>query len=248
MTTITNLKRELGPGMGLRKNKYRLELPWGGGDSRVINILCQTATLPEYRINTTDVWHKGRRYTVRGETDFVGDFEITILDDSNMTIRMMFDEWFKKIDNTSAKKNSSLLGASFEAFAPGLIGNINSAVNVANTVKGAIANPRQILDFGLGLLNDNVSTPVADYQIDINMWQLDTNDKEVYGYKIQNAFPKSIGSVAYGDNEENTLTEFSVTFGFSELIPIKGAKADLLGGIFGSDITGAVSNTQRLLR
>lgn len=248
MTKIADLKRELGPGMGLRKNKYRLELPWGGGDSKVINILCQSAGLPEYRLNTTDVWHKGRRYTVKGETDFVGDFEISVLDDSKMTIRRMFDDWFKKMDNTRPNKNDSMLGASFERFAPGLLDNINSAVNIANSVKGAFANPRQLLDFGAGLLDLNRELPMADYQIDINIWQLDGNDEAIYGYKLQNAFPKAIGGVQYSDSEENTLTEFTVTFGFSEFIPLKGDKEDLISSIIGDGNADIVNNARRLFR
>lgn len=246
MTKIADLKKGLGRGMGLRKNKYRLELPWGGGDSRAINILCQSASLPESRINTTDVWHKGRRYTLKGEMDFVGEFEISILDDSKMTIRRMFDDWFKKIDNTRPDKNSSMLGASFEKFAPGLLGNINSAVNIANSVKGAFANPRQLLDFGAGLLDLNKELPIADYQIDINIWQLDGNDEAIYGYKLQNAFPKAIGVVQLGDSEENSLTEFTVTFGFSEFIPLKGDKEDMLGSVFGDATMDVFNNTKRL--
>lgn len=248
MTKIADLKRELGPGMGLRKNKYRLELPWSGGDSRVLNILCQSASLPEYRLNTADIWHKGRRYTVKGETDFIGDFEISILDDSKMTTRRMFDDWFKTIDNTRPDKNSSLLGASFEKFAPGLLGNLNSAINVAHTVNGAFANPRQMLDFGSGLLDLNKALPTPDYQIDINIWQLDSNDEAVYGYKMQNAFPKAIGSVTYGDSEENSLTEFTVTFGFSEFIPLKGDKEDLIGSIVGDTTLDVFNNARRLFK
>jgi len=247
-TTINNLKRELGPGIGLRKNKYRLELPWSGGDSKALNILCQKVSLPEYRLNTVDVWHKGRRYTMKGETDFVGDFEISILDDSKMTIRRMFDDWFKRIDNTHPDKNSSMLGASFEAFAPGLLGNINSAVNVASSIKGAFANPKQLLNFGAGLLDLNKELPIPDYQIDINIWQLDGNENGVYGYKIQNAFPKAIGSVQMGDSDENTLTEFTVTFGFSEFLPLKGAKEDFFGGIFGDANVDTFNNAKKLLK
>lgn len=182
---ISELKKHLGPGFGLRKNRYMLELPVPGVPGETLNILCQSAGLPERRINTTELWHKGRRYTVRGETDFISEYEISIVDDSNMEIRKMFDDWLKMIDNTRPDKNSNLLAASFEETGP---------------------------SFMVG----------PQYQVDINIWQMDRQHKPVYGYKLQNAFPKEVGIVTLDDRDENTLSEFSVTIAFSEFIPIRG--------------------------
>ncbi|NQU33998.1 MAG: hypothetical protein HQ521_12250, partial [Bacteroidetes bacterium] len=88
--TINELRKHLGPGLGLRKNKYMLELPVPTVSGESLNILCQSAGLPERNISTTDLWHKGRKYTVRGETDFVGEYEISIVDDDKMTVRQLF--------------------------------------------------------------------------------------------------------------------------------------------------------------
>lgn len=187
--SITSLKKHLGPGLGLRKNKYILEMPVPGVEGETMSILCQSAGLPERNIATTDIWHKGRKYVIRGETDYVNEYEINIVDDSNMRLRNMFDQWLKSIDDTQPK--SARGGASFE--------------------RGAVI-------------------PTPSYQTDINIWQMSgsgsataTNDSQkVYGYKLQNAYPKSVGIVTLESESENQLSQFSVNLAFSEFIPLYG--------------------------
>lgn len=244
--TITDLKKHLGPGLGLRKNRYMIEIPVPTVSGETLNILCQSAGLPERSMNTVDVWHKGRRYTMRGETDYGGEYEISIVDDSAMEIRAMFDTWMKTIDNTRPDKNSSLLGASFEELAPGLIGTLESVVQVGNMVKNALKSPQQLANFALGLLDSSNMGPSAEYQVDVNIWQMDRGDGNVYGYKLQNAFPKAIGIVTLEDGDENTLSEFSVTLAFSEFTPLTGVTNDLVRGIVGDDVYETVSGIKKL--
>lgn len=186
--SITSLKKHLGPGLGLRKNKYILEMPVPGADGEMMSILCQSAGLPERAVETVELWHKGRKYVVRGESNFMNEYEISIVDDSSMQLRNMFDHWLKTIDNTEVR---SVGAASFE--------------------RGA-----------------NIATPA--YQTDINIWQMsgsgraraDNDSNKVYGYKLQNAYPKSLGIVTLDSEDENALSQFSVTLAFSEFIPLYG--------------------------
>lgn len=257
--TIKDLKKHLGPGLGLRKNKYLLEIPMPTVSGETLNILCQSAGLPERNINNVEVWHKGRRYNTRGETDFIGDYEISIVDDSSMQIRQAFDAWLKQIDNTRPNPNASLLGASYEVLDEkinvqgGLIDNIADGVRTANQVRSAIENPRQIGDFILGLFDENRKGSSALYQTDINIWQMSSkgttdDDNKVYGYKLQNAFPKSLGIVTLEDNEENTISQFSVNFAFSEYIPIKGFADEIVGAVFGDQTRGIFNGVQTLFQ
>lgn len=191
--SITSLKKHLGPGLGLRKNKFILEMPVPGVEGETMSILCQSAGLPERNIATTELWHKGRKYVVRGETDYVNEYEINIVDDSNMRLRNMFDQWLKSIDNT--QPSTARGGASFE--------------------RGAVI-------------------PSPAYQTDINIWQMSgstsataSNDShKVYGYKLQNAYPRSIGIVTLESEGENQLSQFSVVLAFSEYIPLYGNGKD----------------------
>lgn len=228
---ITDLKKHLGPGLGLRKNRFLVEIPVPGIEGKTLNVLCRSAGLPERNINTTSYWHKGRIYNVRGETDFVGEYEISIVDDSDMRIRKVFDNWLKQVDN-SKPANAGILGASFEQAMPKFLANVESAVETANKIKGLVNDPGQIADYFISIL-DGSNGKSPKYQTDINIWQMGNSDNKIYGYKLQNAFPKSIGIVTLDDGEENSLSEFSLIFSFSEFIPLESRKDTLLDSILG---------------
>lgn len=238
---INDLKKNLGPGLGLRKNKYLIEIPIP--DGRQINILCRSTGLPERNIQTTTVFHKGRKYNVRGETDYVGTYDISILDDSDMKLRQMFDKWCERVDD-SKLPNSGILGASFEDLAPGLLENIKDGIDLANNVKNAIENPSVAADFFIGLLENGGA--MASYQTDINIWQLSNTGEKVYGYKITNAFPSQVGIVTLDDGDENTLSEFNVQFTFSEFQPLKGFGRDLAETLLGDTGTGILNGVEAL--
>lgn len=251
--TITEIKKHLGPGLGLRKNRYMLEVPVPTVNGETINILCQSAGLPERNITSTELWHKGRKYNVRGETDFIGEYEISIVDDDQMQIRKLFDTWMKSVDNSRPDKNSSLLGASFEEIDPNLLDNLEAGVKTANTVKNTLTNPRQLVDFAIGQINQNAQLSKAAYQTDINIWQMggesagiDVDGKKIYGYKLQNAFPKQIGIVTLEDGEENTLSQFSVTFAFSEFIPLHNINNDITRGLFGDQVVDIANGFEQI--
>lgn len=207
---ITNLKKHLGTGLGLRKNKYLLEIPTPVLSGEVTNVLCQSAGLPERVISTVDVWHKGRKYNVKGITDYGGEYEVSIVSDSEMKMREMFDNWMRIIDDSRPDPNV-ISGASYE----------NEKLVDFNEIRPST--------------DENKS---AEYQVDINIWQLDSNGLKVYGYKLENAFPKQMGIVTLEDDEENSLSQFSVTFAYSEFVPLRNKELDNqrsnIGG--GSDI------------
>lgn len=241
---ITELKKHLGSGLGLRKNKYLLEIPVPTVNGETINILCQSAGLPERNNTVTDIWHKGRRYTVRGETDFIGEYEISIVDDSDMRIRKVFDTWMKQIDNTRPDANSSILGDSYDK---DVIDALGSAVTTATQISEALQNQTRLLDFTIGFLDSNKGLSSAFYQTDINIWQLDNTGQKVYGYKLQNAFPKQIGIVTLDDGDENTLSEFSVNFAFSEFVPIENTQRTIISSVIGDGVTDIATGISNLV-
>lgn len=232
MFTITDLKKQLGPGLGLRKNKYLLEIPVPGIEGAKINVLCRSAGLPERTIKTTQMFHKGRQYTVRGETDYGSTYEVSILDDSEMNIRKTFDKWLKRVDNS--KQVGGL--ASHESGLSDILNVVKSGLQVANQIKNVLENPKEAIGgFFLGIVDPGQGASVAKYQTDINVWQLTNSGQKVYGYKLQNAFPQQVGVVTLDDGDENTLSEFSITFAFSEFIPLEGYSIGetLVRGIIG---------------
>lgn len=238
--TITDLKKHLGPGLGLRKNKYLIEIPVPGVEGRTLNILCRSAGLPERNITTTSTFHKGRKYNMRSETDYTGTYEISVLDDSNMQIRKTFDGWMKRIDN-SKPKNSGILGASFE----GVFDEITALADLASEAQDAITNPTS---FFMGLLDKGNANSTAPYQTDVNIWQLSGTGETVYGYKLQNCFPSQIGIVTLDDGEENTLSEFSVVLTYSEFIPLENISSlsQIGGALLGDSAVDAFAGVESL--
>jgi len=247
MFTITDLKKHLGPGLGLRKNKYLIEIPVPGIEGQTLNILCRSAGLPERTISTNTIYKNGRRYNVRGETDYLGTYEVSILDDSDMNVRKVFDKWITKVDN-SKPKNQGILGGSYESGVSDVLDGIKTGIQTANTIANAIENPDQIVDFFLGFIDKGNAISGASYQTDVNIWQLSADSNKVYGYKLQNAFPSSIGIVTLDDGDENTLSEFSLTFTFSEFTPLesKSPTRKFIDAIIGDDGVELVNGVEAL--
>jgi hypothetical protein len=246
MFTISDLKKHLGPGLGLRKNKYLLEIPVPGIEGAKINVLCQSAGLPERNISTTTIFHKGRKYNIRAETDYIGTYEVSIKEDSNMNVRKLFDKWIKVVDDSKpGGTRGGFSGASYEEGIGEVLDVAKSDGNAANQIKNSLENPSDAIGgFFLGALDVGGATTFAKYQTDINVWQLNSNNLKIYGYKLQNAFPSSIGIVTLGDSEENALSEFSVNFTFSEFIPLKGIDENF--GIGGLDVLNDLNDAKTI--
>lgn len=248
MFTISDLKKQLGPGLGLRKNKYLLEIPVPGVEGSKINVLARSAGLPERNIKTTQMFHKGRVYNVRGETDYGGTYEVSILDDSQMNIRKTFDTWMKNVDNSKPVGGGL---ASYEGALKDVMNTVKSGLEVANQIKNVMQNPRQAIGgFFLGLIDANGAAALAKYQTDINVWQLSSSGAKVYGYKLQNAFPQQIGIVTLDDGDENTLSEFSIVFAFSEFIPLedKSLGETLPGAVVGDTGNDILKGVESLFK
>lgn len=100
-TTIDQLRQAIG--MGIRKNKYLVQIPLSNptGSGKLLNILCQATSLPERSNSSVSIFMAGRKYNVRGETEFPGTYDITVVDDKNATLRKEFDKWLNSVDNTS---------------------------------------------------------------------------------------------------------------------------------------------------
>lgn len=224
-TTISDLKAQLGTGMGLRKNKYLVELPWGSIDGSKFNILCKSASVPQRDLDIQTVWHHGRKYNVRAETNYPGDWTVTVYDDSDFTLRKYFDTWMTYIDDSSSFFQIAGEQSSNSSSSP--FGHISDAISTVTSTYNAIKNfsisgAVSAIKSSIADSVSGVSGTTIDYQTLINVWQLDGNGTKVYGYQLQNAFPKSLGSIQYDDSEQDSIVEYDVTFAYSEFVPLQG--------------------------
>ncbi len=60
-------------------------------------------------------------------------------------------------------------------------------------------------------INDNSLNFFVEYTRDIDIWQLDRNNKKTYGIRLYGAWPVVIGDVQYSYTQNNTVTEITVT-------------------------------------
>lgn len=97
-------------------------------------------------------------------------------------------------------------------------------------------NIRRIFDYWMVMIDNSRKTiqaaPMAgkiteDYQREIEIWQLDANQNQVYGSVIHNAFPVNLESITYDDSETDSLVECNVTFQFSEFEPVSNMTIDI---------------------
>ena len=239
--TIADLKKNLGPGLGLRKSKYLLEVPVPGSNGKKLNILCQATSMPERTISTVPVFHLGRKYNVRAETTFAGTYNMSFVDDSEMSLRQLFDNWLSLVDQTKPK-DSNLIGKLGNGVTKALE-SVDGLIQAANTLKTSFETDNG-MSFLLNAFDGTSEYPI--YQTDINIWQLGNQSEKIYGYKLQNAYPTTLGTVELDDSSTSTLSQFSVDFTYSEFIPIKNNDSGLIRNILGTTGANIINGSNNL--
>ena len=117
--TISDLKAALKGGS--QSNKYRVTIPLLSKlqnslypDARKLSILCKEAMLGAKNIQPAELWHYGRRYTIRSEMQYDSLLSLTFYDDNTLSLRRLFDHWFFLVDNAT-QATASFLGTSLIA-------------------------------------------------------------------------------------------------------------------------------------
>lgn len=214
-TTIRDLKRELNRGAGSRTNKYVLEFDMPIKDApgvATLNVLCQATSFPQRNMTVATLWRFGRKYNLRGETDYGGSWTLTFVDDSEMTLRKAMDKWHIDIDD------SKLQGTGLERIYLKKEEKIkHSEIDLKPREQGFKYDYFSNARVRLGKEYEP-SRPL--YQTDIRVYQLDQVGNKTMGYLMQNAFISEISQIDYGDDQADQLTKFSITITFSEFLPL----------------------------
>lgn len=243
--TLSDLKKQLGPGLGVRSSQYLLEVAVQGSSSKKLAILCMATSLPERVVGTVDIFHKGRKYKIRGETDLSGSYTINIMDDSNMELRKLFDSWLKEVDDTTPKETNAFAGL-FGGAMGDLMNVVNGTLKAINEIKSAFE-----MDGGLSWIKNAImGKPLAAmYQTEVNIWQLDKTRNKVYGYRLTNAYPINIGPIEVSDENENQMSQFSVEFAYSDFEPIKpdGFIKQVIDAVIGKEGQEIIAGVESLL-
>lgn len=242
--SIKRLKKEL-KGSVLKKNRFLIELYVPGEDSSGLQVLCQDVAMPQRTIDTTTIHHKGRPFTLRGETNFGGSISLVFLENQTSDIRRMMDFWLVRVDNPELHK----IGQE-EKEAGGLAGlvqrgtkEISQQVSQVKDIKSIYKDFNQIMDFQS---NSSAINQYPEYQTNVRIWQLNGSDKKVYGYELQNQFITGVQDGDFSQTSKNETQLVTISLSYSEITPLQGSQLSTVGRILGQDAQGAIQRTSSL--
>jgi hypothetical protein len=176
---------------GARQNKYRVIIPGDGISSKDIDILVQSATLPGITITPVEVFIRGRKAQLRGETNLENTWDVTFYNTTNMEVRNMILEWM-----------STIHWNQWEPGDGGFLGQIDSLIT---SVQNVISNPLSLLSKGM-----------TTYQKDIFIEQLDNDESSTYKIGLVGAFPINVSAIDLED-ETSDVSKTTVTFAFTDI-------------------------------
>lgn len=229
-TTWRDLQEQLGRGAGARTNKFLLEFsmpihnavhPWK------MNVLCKAVSFPTRAMHTASMFRFGRKYNLRGETNFGDSWILTFEEDSELSIRKALDYWFRDIDD------SRLQHQALDVYS-----NMGNPVARLMTTTDDLTEREETEKYNIGGYLSGMSqrpeynSAAPNYQTDIRVYQLDQTGNKVMGYLMQNAFVSEIGAVEYADDKQNELVSYPVTFTFSEFLPLRDNTLDKTVRVF----------------
>ena len=104
MASITDFKAKLSGG-GARANQFKVTMPFPGyaqvgGEIEELAFLCKATSLPAMTIGTLEIPFRGRTIKIAGDRT-IGDWSITVLNDTNFKLRNAFERWQNGINNMS---------------------------------------------------------------------------------------------------------------------------------------------------
>lgn len=103
LRTITEFKNRL-TGGGARPNLFEVRINFlenlTGGESDIDRFMVKSAALPASNLGPVEVPFRGRVLKVAGDRTF-DTWTVTVLNDTNFTLRSAFEEWINNINNVS---------------------------------------------------------------------------------------------------------------------------------------------------
>ena len=191
MSTVFNVERfksALTNG-GLRPNQFAVQLsfPTYVGDAATAvqksPFLVNIAELPGQIINPAIVLYRGREIKFAGDRIYA-PWTITVLNDSQMSIRNGIEQWMNGMEDLQSK-----------------IGRLNP----------------------------------AEYQRNVDIFQLDRNGNTLKAYTLLDAFPVDLSPVALDFGANDQISTFTVTWQYQSFVTSGGGTnlGSVLGAVLG---------------
>ena len=220
LSTITQISKA---------NKYRIfiDMP----DIGDIDILCTESKMNGLLSTPVDVWYRGRKAQMRGESSFNQTWSITFYNNVNLQYRHKFIAWMRQIHHSRVNETGILE----QAIPSGLL---NSAKAAFGSITKAVNDVKNLIDDPGKTLSSLVGGNAPEYQGVAKIFQLDNNAEESYHQELVGLFPIEVSDVGFSDNNSE-LTSTTVTFAFSDVIyNNEEGGGSLAESIFGSTLSG----------
>ena len=167
MASITDFKAKLSGG-GARANQFKVVMPFPGyaqvgGEIEELAFLCKATNLPEMTIGTVEVPFRGRVIKIAGDRT-IGEWSMTVLNDTNFKLRNAFERWQNGINNMSDNEGlTNPADYQVDAFVDQL--DRNGATIKSYTLRGAFPTSIGSIALGMGT-NDQIESfdVTFDYQ------------------------------------------------------------------------------------
>ena len=104
MPNINDFKAKLAGG-GARANQFKVTMPFPGyaqvgGEIEDLAFLCRSTVIPAMSVPSFNVPFRGRSIKIAGDRT-IGDWSVTVYNDTNFKLRNAFERWQNGINNMS---------------------------------------------------------------------------------------------------------------------------------------------------
>ena len=104
MPNINDFKAKLAGG-GARANQFKVTMPFPGyaqvgGEIEDLAFLCRSTVIPAMSVPSFNVPFRGRSIKIAGDRT-IGDWNVTVYNDTNFKLRNAFERWQNGINNMS---------------------------------------------------------------------------------------------------------------------------------------------------
>ena len=102
MANISDFKAKLAGG-GARSNQFKVTMPFPGyaqvgGEIEDLAFLCRSTIIPSMSVPSFNVPFRGRSIKIAGDRT-IGDWSVTVYNDTNFRLRNAFERWQNGINN-----------------------------------------------------------------------------------------------------------------------------------------------------
>ena len=142
MPNINDFKAKLAGG-GARANQFKVTMPFPGyaqvgGEIEDLAFLCRSTVIPAMSVPSFNVPFRGRSIKIAGDRS-IGDWSVTVYNDTNFKLRNAFERWMNGINNMTDNEGlTNPADYQVDAFVDQL--DRNGATIKSYTLRGAFPN------------------------------------------------------------------------------------------------------------